>query len=84
MQLLSGALPIQKLAIHHRYYKPKGFPHIAYISKLVRNLKPGVEKVTQRPALEKALVTDVMIEIRYAGEVTEENLRCVSNGKGKQ
>ena len=81
--LLSGAVRIQDLAIHNRYYNLKCFPHIAYISKLARNLKPEVEKVIQRSVLETILSTDVIIEIKYAGEITEENLRLVSKRKGK-
>lgn len=54
-----------------------------YISKLVRNLKPEVEKVIKMKQAETALQTDVMIKITYVGEITEDNLRLVTKKKGE-
>ena len=73
----------QSLAEEHFFYKPKCFPHFMYISKLVRNLKSGVEKVIKMGEAETALQTDVLIKIAYVGEITEENLRLVTKKKGE-
>ena len=53
----------QPLAEQHFFYKPKCFPHLMYISKLVRNLKSEVEKVSKMGQAETALQNDVMIKI---------------------
>ena len=54
-----------------------------YISKLIRNLKPGVQKVTKKGLSETALRTEFIIKITYVGEITDDNLRLVSKRKGK-
>ena len=72
----------QPLAEQHYFYKPKCFPHFMYIRKLVRNLKSEVEKVIKMGQAETAIQTDVIIEITYVGEITEENLRLVTKKRG--
>lgn len=54
-----------------------------YISKLIRNLKPGVQKVTKIGLSETVLQTEFIIKITYVGEITDDNLRLVSKRKGK-
>ena len=80
IKLISEAGLIQK---QHFFYKPKCFPHLVYINKLIRNLKPGVQKVTKKGLSETALRTEFIIKITYVGEITDDNLRLVSKRKGK-
>ena len=54
-----------------------------YISKLIRNLKPGVQKVTKIGLSETALETEFIIKITYVGEITDDNFRLVAKKKGK-
>lgn len=74
---------IQKPAEQHFFYKPECFPHLMYISKLIRNLKPGVQKVTKIGLSETALETEFIIKITYVGEITDDNFRLVAKKKGK-
>ena len=83
IKIISEAGLIQKPTEQHFFYKPKCFPHLVYINKLIRNLKPGVQKVTKKGLSETALRTEFIIKITYVGEITDDNLRLVSKRKGK-
>ena len=55
-------------------------PHVH--KQTCRNLKSEVEKVIKMGQAVTALQTDVMIQITYVGEITEDNLRLVTKKKG--
>ncbi|XP_022303457.2 uncharacterized protein LOC111111019 isoform X2 [Crassostrea virginica] len=78
------AVLIKKLPVRHIFYKPECFPHLMYISKLIRNLTPEVEKVIKIGLSETALRADVIIKITYVGVITDDNLRLVTKRKGKE
>lgn len=80
--MFSEAVLIKKLPVRHIFYKPECFPHLMYISKLIRNLTPEAEKVIKIGLSETALRADVIIKITYVGVITDDNLRLVTKRKG--
>ena len=54
-----------------------------YISKLIRNLAPEVEKIMNIGLQETSLRTDVILKVTYIGKITEDNLSLVTKRKGK-
>lgn len=64
-------------------YKSKCFEHFHYILDLVSDCALRVRSIIPSLVEERYLHSDVMVKIRYTGEVSNDNIKLVTSRKGK-
>ena len=62
--------------------KLKRFENVQYVIKLAEECEKRIQRLNKNLVQEGQISSDVKIELRYIGKITEDNLKHVTHRKG--